>query len=123
MLHTCACLSHAQRGQGHAQAGKLRCCGKATWQASCARYTRSDITKHVFTFVAWQFICHVEVETQRTSPTLGTEPNARILVVREYKTGRSVASPVYLGKDPLRLARPNARRKANSDVVFRRGVA
>jgi len=33
---------------------------------------------------------------------------ARILVVREYKTGRSVAGPVYLGEDPLRLARAHA---------------
>jgi len=33
---------------------------------------------------------------------------ARILVVMEYKTGRSVTGPVYLGEDPLRLARCDA---------------
>jgi len=33
---------------------------------------------------------------------------ARILVMREYKTGRSVAGPVYLGEDPLRLAHCHA---------------
>ena len=40
--------------------------------------------------------------------TWQTNYHARILVMRGYKTGRSVAGPVYLGEDPLRLARPNA---------------
>jgi len=37
-----------------------------------------------------------------------TGPGARMLVMKGYKAGRSVAGPVYLGEDPLRLARPDA---------------
>ncbi len=37
-----------------------------------------------------------------------SNPQARILVVRENKAGRSVAGPVYLGEDPLRLVRAHA---------------